>query len=380
MSKIEKYFKDDTTIVPVYVFEADGVTPAPVGDVTWEYVDPEDDTLVTIHVTNPTTGPTLAQGASGTMSGVYDYVYSNIDTAGFESATSPASSITVTSKKVNVTLPDAPAGISGRNIYRKKQGNDVFRLVSSVGTATATFIDDELNDDDMEFRTPVLAYGNTMAKFMAPADYFDTDGHYLVAGKFSLLNGTTRTSRLSFQIVDPLAVSVTEVDKTIDLAWLMFSDCFDSVDGGPWLQDKTKDQFDEEKFATFFDLALFGINQVQPPGQYTPESFPYDTARPLIAKAMMLEAIKHLMRSYVEQPQPINNPTMRLERRDYLERWRQLYDLEKAEFDRLVLLFKRDQYGFGQTAMLVSGQSGLRTPRVLRTRYPRFAGGWWGRW
>jgi hypothetical protein len=377
---MDKYYVNDTTVIPVYIFEADDVTPAPASDVTWEYVDPESQSPIDIHVPKPSTGPTVAVGTSGTMSGTYDYTYSNVDSDGFEGATSPPSTITVTSKKVNLSLPAAPSGVITRNVYRRKAPNDVYRLIASTGTGSLNYVDDLNNDNENEYRTPTLAHGNTMAKFVGPGGYFTNPGLYLLAARFTLLNGLSRTFQLAFQIVDPLAVAVTEVDKTVDLAWMMFEDCYDSIEGGPHLQDETKAIFDNEKFFNFFDIALFNISMAQPPQTYTADSFPYSTARPLLAKGMMLEAIKHLMRSYVEQPLPVNDPTMHLQRRDYLERWKMIYDMEKAEFDSWLVLFKRDQYGFGRTSMLVGGQSGLRTPRILRTRYPRFAGGWWGRW
>src|SRR6476620_9147926 len=108
---MDKYYTNDTTVIPVYIFEADDVTPAPASDVTWEYVDPESQNPIDIHVPKPSTGPTVTTGISGTMSGTYDYTYSNVDSDGFEGATSSPSTITVAAHKVNVALPAAPSGV-----------------------------------------------------------------------------------------------------------------------------------------------------------------------------------------------------------------------------------------------------------------------------
>jgi hypothetical protein len=69
----------------------------------------------------------------------------------------------------------------------------------------------------------------------------------------------------------------------------------------------------------------------------------------------MVEVIKHLMRSYVEQPDAQGIATARLDRRDYLQRWQVMFQIESDELKQLQDVFKIAHMGLSSPTVLVSG-------------------------
>ncbi len=206
-------------------------------------------------------------------------------------------------------------------------------------------------------------------------------GQYLAQITFTLSDPdlTRRSTVLSFEVIDPLEAtfddpSDTDVEKTVDRAWMKLEDLFDSRLGGPHLRDRTLANFSRDKLERFLPDALYNINfYYQPETHYTVDTFPFDTSQPLLAQGLLVEAIRHLMRSYVEQPQPMGagTPTY-FDRRDYLNRWQQILTMEEDRFNMWLDLFKRNLQGFGNTSILVGGYASYtsRYPRYMRGRYP----------
>jgi hypothetical protein len=129
---------------------------------------------------------------------------------------------------------------------------------------------------------------------------------------------------------------------------MFLEDCFDSDLGGPYLRDVTLANFDKNKVKGLADMALMQINLKPPTQNFDIDTFPYTTARALFAKALLIESIKHLMRSYVEQPAVLGAGQISyFDRRDYLQRWQALYQIEWEEFKHWLALFKRGFYNFG---------------------------------
>lgn len=152
-----------------------------------------------------------------------------------------------------------------------------------------------------------------------------------------------------------------EMRGLVELVWLRFADLFDSPYGGPHLQVYFQSRFNRNTMAQLLRVAVGVLNTAaQPRTVYTvedgaPHPFPLAEWGPLLEKSLYMEAIKHLMRSYVEQPLEQNVTVARLDRRDYLDRWRQVYDIEKAEFDQQFENFKILHMGLGRPRVLVSG-------------------------
>jgi hypothetical protein len=78
------------------------------------------------------------------------------------------------------------------------------------------------------------------------------------------------------------------------------------------------------------------------------------------------------MRSYVEQPLPVGSNVTYFDRRDYLQRWQTILQIEQEKLILWIDLFKQGQMGLGSTAMLIGGYNspGYRIPRYMRGRYP----------
>jgi len=106
--------------------------------------------------------------------------------------------------------------------------------------------------------------------------------------------------------------------------------------------------------------------------EYTEDNFPFDHHSPLAGQSLLVESIRHLMRSYVEQPVPVGSNVTYFDRRDYLNRWQSILQMEVDKLTAWIDIFKQSQFAFGSTAMLVGGYNSpaYRIPRYMRGRYP----------
>jgi len=69
-----------------------------------------------------------------------------------------------------------------------------------------------------------------------------------------------------------------------------------------------------------------------------------------------VEMVKHLIRSYVEQPALISSGAItRLDRRDYTQRWHEVLEEEQAELKSMLDTFKIRRMFGGAPKVLVSG-------------------------
>ena len=146
----------------------------------------------------------------------------------------------------------------------------------------------------------------------------------------------------------------------IESVWVRFADLFDSPEGGPHLQVYYQTHFGRARLAQLLGIALGKLNTfAQPHMTYTLEEarhpFPYDQWGPLLDQALYIETIKHLMRSYVEIPAESGVPVAYLDRRDYLQRWQTILQMEMASFDEAMGVFKIAHMGLGRPRVLVSG-------------------------
>lgn len=84
-------------------------------------------------IANPPSAPTVTSGATGTLSGVYQYCYTETDGTG-ETQCSPAGSITLNGTTgAQVAVPMPRRGVSGQNLYRTVAGGSTFLLVHTYG-------------------------------------------------------------------------------------------------------------------------------------------------------------------------------------------------------------------------------------------------------
>lgn len=213
-------------------------------------------------------------------------------------------------------------------------------------------------------------------------------GLYIWTAQFTLTSGEKRTLREEFFVNDPMEIPPIDRKEEVSAeVWMRLEDCFDSELGGPWLRDKTLAYFDPTKVARFIPEGLLMINAWPPATQLdlgyfvtnVPETDPVilatdpaaqqsDPDRILIVQATLIAVIRHLMRSYTEQPNLVGANVAWQDRRDYLQRWGTILQLEEKWFHDYVLLWKRQFYQFGQSALLVHSKAGRLYPPGYRAR------------
>jgi hypothetical protein len=223
-------------------------------------------------------------------------------------------------------------------------------------------VKDSVDGEVLEDGTGFLNYDNA-----------DVLGHYIVVATFELVDGTIKSTRSDFEVFDPFEVVEGPIRVIADGVWTKLEDCFDAEDEGPWLQDMTLNYFREEKMEKFINDALFDINYQNPPTNLGVANFVAHDGTPtnnypLIVQGVFIQVLRHLMRSYVEQPMPTGAQIAWQDRRDYLQRWREVFDLEKLQYDRWVTLYKRGYLQLGHSRLLVSAKAGRLIPAPMRAR------------
>lgn len=147
----------------------------------------------------------------------------------------------------------------------------------------------------------------------------------------------------------------------VDTTWLRFADLFDSPGGGPNLMTYFQTKYDRGRLGELLTIAVGTLNTVAQPFQTYGLGLPGQPAFPvaqwgsLLERSLYIEAIKHLIRSYVEQPMFVGGSVTRLDRRDYMDRWRMVLQDEESTFQRQLESFKISSMNLGKAAVLVSG-------------------------
>lgn len=164
------------------------------------------------------------------------------------------------------------------------------------------------------------------------------------------------------QILDRMpayeALSDTYRGIVEQVTWL-FGDMFDSTEGGPWLQENFQSHFDYERISQLMSMAAMRINYagVNPTsyGVLAGETAFPAAWRGLLVWGTYLEVVRHLVRSYTEQPNWVGMNVTYADRRDYAQRWQGVLQMEEPEFLKSVILQKRKMLNLGSSSMLVAG-------------------------
>lgn len=147
--------------------------------------------------------------------------------------------------------------------------------------------------------------------------------------------------------------------EIVENTYLRFADLFDSPYGGPHLQVYFQSRFGRGRMAQLLQIAVNRLNTVAQPHQtYSLDAsnpFPYAQWGGLLEHACYVETIKHLIRSYVEQPEAQGVAVARLDRRDYMSRWQSVLSMEEADLKAELDVFKISSMGLGRSHALVSG-------------------------
>jgi hypothetical protein len=186
----------------------------------------------------------------------------------------------------------------------------------------------------------------------------------------------------------------SEMKHIVDTVWVRFADLYDSPGGGPNLMTYFQTHFNRGRLAQLLRIAIGTLNTVaQPHSTYTLDdhhdisqgghgaTFPFRVWGPLLERSLFVEALKHLIRSYVEQPMFVGGAVTRLDRRDYIDRWNIVLSQEEPVFQRQMEVFKIAHMGMGKPAVLVAGgiygrRGIVRTGAASMAARPHM----WARW
>lgn len=148
----------------------------------------------------------------------------------------------------------------------------------------------------------------------------------------------------------------------IEMCWMRFADLYDSPAGGPHFQTYFQTHYNRGRMADLLRIAMGTLNTVsQPWTTFSVEGvggqpFPLAQWGPLLERALYIEALKHLIRTYVEIPLiQASDSLTRLDRRDYMQRWQAILADEQATLKSQLDSFKIAQMGLGNSAILVGG-------------------------
>lgn len=155
---------------------------------------------------------------------------------------------------------------------------------------------------------------------------------------------------------------VPDMKDIVERVMIRIADTIDSPGGGPNLTTYVQSKFGRGRVAELMRIALGRLNTIaQPFSTFTVDGdggaqFPFAQWGPLLEAMSWIETLKHLIRSYTEQPQFIGSGNIsRLDRRDYVQRWRDVLMEEEAAAKSQLDVFKISQMGLGRPAVLISG-------------------------
>jgi len=175
-------------------------------------------------------------------------------------------------------------------------------------------------------------------------------------------------SALSFDERQMVTGIVHRVDKS-----------FDSTAGGPYLQELQQSGFliYEEVAMVMTDEAMDYINTTfqpvfSPPyevGAAAAVPFP-STYNSVLRNQTYAHFLKHIARNYIEQPTPQGMNAAWMDRRDYYQRWWQLYLFDKEIADKQLRQMKRQFMVGSKRSLLVAG--GLIPRMFVNPSRPHF--------
>jgi hypothetical protein len=199
-------------------------------------------------------------------------------------------------------------------------------------------------------------------EYLLSSVHTQTPGYYTVTFSYDLA-AVAQTYVAYIQVGERApAYDVLEPDmkEIVESVNVRFEDLFDSQDGGANLETYYQSHFNRNRMAQMLKIAMGRLNTMAQPYQsYTLDdgglAFPTEQWGPMLETATYIETLRHLIRSYVEQPLFTGANITRLDRRDYLQRWQSVLDDEERMFAKQLDTFKIAHMGLGRPRVLVSG-------------------------
>ena len=215
---------------------------------------------------------------------------------------------------------------------------------------------------------------------VSPASVTSIKGEYRADWTYTL-SGQTREYETEFEVVEEMfhwdSLIATE-RQLVENVYLRLGDLFDSKEGGPYLQNLPQSTFGYETIARLMITeALPYINLAKPPafipgfqvGKGATKPFP-EGWYGLLEQATFWAVLKHLSRSYIEQPDPQGITTGRLSRSSYRTEWATEAATEKIQLDLMLGQLKRSFRFSTHRALLVAG--GMFPSNFLNPARPRW--------
>jgi hypothetical protein len=233
----------------------------------------------------------------------------------------------------------------------------------------------------------VLISGSSVYESTGKYQYMLQSTQTAVQGNYSAnwtytISGNTRLYNDSFVITDqmPYWQNLTYDERQMVTGIVHRLDkSFDSTAGGPYLQElrqsgfniyeevamvmtgETMDYMNYEFQPVFSPAYEVGFNAMAP--------FP-STYWGVLATQTYAHFLKHIARNYIEQPTPQGMSAAWMDRRDYYNRWWQLYTFEKEIADKQLRQMKRAFMVGSKRSLLVAG--GLIPRMFINPARPHF--------
>jgi len=225
---------------------------------------------------------------------------------------------------------------------------------------------------------PGTVEADGLGRYVVDAAVNDTEGEYRAFATFTYdegaMVGLTKSVPVFYDVIDVFErAGPSAVDPAVDMAWTMLEDCFDSEFGGPWLRDMTMRVFDKTKVRELAPSVMLQINSQMPLTSYTLDStngYPWANAdaTALFGQGLLVASIRHLMRSYTEQPDIVSSPVAFMDRKKYSQSWKAVYDVENPIWERWVARFKMQGYDITHGSLLLGSKAGRMLPAPMRSR------------
>lgn len=208
----------------------------------------------------------------------------------------------------------------------------------------------------------IISEGDGAYSFEIPPEFTSKQNMFTVIWTYSVKGQEIEFSE-SYDVLHhmPLWDSFSDAEKgMVDKVLWRIADLYDNTMGGvPYFAEEFQSQFNNETIARLMSVSLDKINSSRSPITsfgLGPGAKPYPLEwSGLLVTATYIEMIKHFMRSYVEQPNLQGTGVAQADRRDYLQRWQTILNMETAEYSSMLVQFKRKQLSFGSGSLIVAG-------------------------